>query len=271
MNMIRAMTIIPVGISILTTVMLVFGVLILVGAVFLFVIYFAAKRQLTRFRSLLPASLIGKLTQDLVSGPFSREDQQPVSLSGMDRIYAPRIQNDFPELNLNELKRRAERLAFSTLAAIGNDDVGPLTEQHGLYTSQVNQYLERLRLQGQREQYQNITIHRVVLSDYQKNEGTCRIVFQLAIGARYRKTGMAQQTQAEQDALSQFRFELEALYVQDPDYADTPDSRSLALNCPNCGAPMRSLGEKQCPYCGSAVEPVNKNVWTFSRFQFQAG
>lgn len=32
---------------------------------------------------------------------------------------------------------------------------------------------------------------------------------------------------------------------------------AVGTTCPNCGAPVRSLGAKKCEYCGSYVEPVN--------------
>ena len=39
------------------------------------------------------------------------------------------------------------------------------------------------------------------------------------------------------------------------------------INCPNCGAPVTDLGERVCPYCGGAVEPVNVRVWELHRIE----
>lgn len=41
----------------------------------------------------------------------------------------------------------------------------------------------------------------------------------------------------------------------------------LGLNCPNCGAPISTLGHKHCEYCGSPVIEYNINVWTFSNVE----
>ena len=38
---------------------------------------------------------------------------------------------------------------------------------------------------------------------------------------------------------------------------------SMAINCPNCGAPLKMLGAKKCEYCGSPVLEFNIKVWNF--------
>jgi hypothetical protein len=260
-------TVYPVCSSPLTTALIAIGILILTGSIITFAVVLAARRQLMRLRSVLPAALTGRLMQELNTGNINLQNQEPVSLSGMDRIFTPQIQADFPELNLDELKKRAERLAFTTLVAIDARDTGRLSESHELYLAQVKQYLERLKALGQLEQYGEITIHRVVVSDYQKREGTCRIRFQLAVGAQYRKADKDGRLMAGQNTITQFKVEIEALYVQNKDHPGSLVSSALAVNCPNCGAPVPSLGEKRCQFCGSAIEPINNKVWTFSRFE----
>jgi len=184
----------------------------------------------------------------------------------MDRLLAPQIQADFPELNLDELKARAERLARSTLEAIDAQEPARLTEHSALYDAQVRHYLENVQDAGQTEHFSEITIHRTVISDYQKQSGTCRIRFQMAVGAEYRKLDRGGTILAGHHGVTQFKAELESLYVQDRNQLPSPSVEALAFNCPNCGAPVPGLGEKTCAYCGSAIEPLNIRVWTFSGF-----
>ncbi len=40
-------------------------------------------------------------------------------------------------------------------------------------------------------------------------------------------------------------------------------TQTLTKPRPNCGDVISSLGEKECAYCGSAIEPVNIRVWHF--------
>ena len=87
------------------------GILALVGVLLAFFLIRSLVRLFQEMRNSVPSQLLRELTQDVESGEFMRRAQEPVSLSGMERIYGPMIQRDFPELNLEELKKRAERLA----------------------------------------------------------------------------------------------------------------------------------------------------------------
>lgn len=260
----------PVCLNAVTTAGIVIGVLVLAGAILVFAVILAIRGHLRRLQSALPAALLGQLQQKLAAGVLNNQGQEPVSLPAMDRVFGPQIQADFPELNLAELKKRAERLAHSTLAAIDAQDTRLLSEPHELYLTQIRQSIEKLKSLEQREQYSDITVHRSVIADYRKDQGTCRIQFQLAIGARYRKIDQSGQMLAGRDEISQFSVGIEALYVQDKDHPGLLYPEALAVNCPNCGAPIASLGDRRCAFCGSAIEPINNKVWTFSRFERSA-
>ena len=269
------------------------GIMALVGVLLAFFLIRSLVRLFQELRNSVPSQLMRDLTQDIESGAFMRRAQEPVSLSGMERIYAPMIQRDFPELNLEELKHRAERLAYTTLTAIDQENPSLLSESSEMYRTQVELHLASLASAGRRERFSDITLHRIVLSNYQKQAGTSRISFQLAVGANYKLANrMADQHAGDADeqlplsavdqqldravdrqidiadgrGMRQFAFEIEALYVQDLDALATDMTDARAFNCPNCGAPVPGLGDLQCQYCGSAIEPINIKVWTFSRF-----
>ena len=40
---------------------------------------------------------------------------------------------------------------------------------------------------------------------------------------------------------------------------------SFSMTCPNCGAPIRSLGSKVCEFCETAVQEVNHYAWSFDK------
>ena len=44
------------------------------------------------------------------------------------------------------------------------------------------------------------------------------------------------------------------VYVQDVAKMTDYSASAIGINCPNCGAPVRNLGQKFCDYCGTAVE-----------------
>lgn len=249
------------------TTLIIIGVIVVGGGLLAFAVIRIVKSLLLNVSRSLPFELLNSLRKDVESGEFARRAQTPVSLSGMDKIYGPQIQSDFPELNLDELKQRAERLAYSTLHVIDTEDLTGLSEAGDLYRSQVRHYLASLQSLGQHERYANVMIHRTVIANYVKQKGTCRIQFQSAVGAEYQKLDADEQVIAGHAGLTQFKFELEALYIQGGVLLDSHDLEALAFNCPNCGAPVPMLGDKVCQYCGSAIEPMNSRVWTFCRFE----
>jgi hypothetical protein len=245
---------------------IIFGVLVLVGVGLVLGLLRLVGSGLHLWRNSLPALFFHRLKRDLDSGELAQRLQEPKSLPGMERIYGPQISADFPELNLAELQQRAEQLARDTLAAKDTGDPAGLSDAGDLYRAQFKQDLAALQRLGQADHFSAVTIHRCVLSDYMKSAGTCRIGFQLAIGAEYRKTAADGQIVAGGPGITQFRLFIEALYVQDRDRLDAQELEALAVNCPNCGAPVPALGARTCQFCNSAIEPVNNKVWTFSRF-----
>ncbi len=73
----------------------------------------------------------------------------PKSVAGMTAVYAPVIQEDFPELNLAELK--------------------------GIAESHLKKFL------SEKKNYASIRIHRTEIKDYTKQSGTCVVVFQSGV------------------------------------------------------------------------------------------
>ena len=62
----------------------------------------------------------------------------------------------------------------------------------------------------------------------------------------------------------QTKYNTELVYIQDEKKIGA--GTAVGTTCPNCGAPITSLGAMKCEYCGLAVTPVNRRVWTFHRY-----
>ena len=242
---------------------------ILVSLLLVFALIRVARNFMQQLRSSAAATLLDAVRQDVASGDFARRLQQPKSLSGMDAVYGPQVARDFPELNLDELKKRAERLAYTTLEAISSENFDILSERSELYNARLTSYLAGLQSVGDREQFSDIEIQRIVLADYQKKAGTCRLGFELAIAAVYSRIGPDGRVVAGSQGAMPFKGTIDALYIQDPSLVGKPELMALAYNCPNCGAPVDTIGSRQCRYCASPIEPLNIRVWTFSDFSFK--
>ena len=60
------------------------------------------------------------------------------------------------------------------------------------------------------------------------------------------------------------KYNIELVYIQDRETVENIGESGLGLNCPNCGAPLESLGAKVCRYCDTPVVEFNIKTWGFS-------
>ena len=123
------------------------ALILLICTVFYF--YRKAKTTINRAKSTMN-SLFG--TDNLSEIIETRNEEianTPKSVAGMTAVYAPAIQEDFPELNLAELKGMAE--------------------------GHLKKFL------SEKKNYASIRIHRTEIKDYTKQSGTCVVEFQSGV------------------------------------------------------------------------------------------
>lgn len=66
----------------------------------------------------------------------------------------------------------------------------------------------------------------------------------------------------------QVRYSTEIIYIQDAEkVAEKTSGNAIGINCPNCGAAIRNLGQKHCEYCGSGVIEINVKSWFINRYE----
>lgn len=102
-------------------------------------------------------------------------------------------------------------------------------------------------------------IHKTVISDYKKDQGQVWMTLKSALEGYIYLVAEDKVIEGERDYLSQEVYTLHYLYIQDADLSNHKEA--LALNCPNCGAPVKNLGSKFCDYCGSGIQEINLRVW----------
>ncbi len=235
-------------------------------------------------------------TDHLIEGIQGHQDKlatTPKSVSGMTGICLPQILRDHPGFSLEEFVQKAENQLKASLAAIERQDLGMLSGVSEDLRSQVRLRIEDDRRAGIREHFQNIKIHRTEIARYQKLEGCCVITLQSAVEYMYQKERLAgaeplsgegrEGEKARPGLLSgnrkgrkgtsgagtkmrriQTRYNMELMYVQDAQKLAAGSTAHVVV-CPQCGAPVTGLGNKQCAYCGSAIEPINIRVWSLGR------
>ena len=155
-------------------------------------------------------------------------------------------------------------MLVSALRAIDEEDGSLLSEATEELRKQVANRIEMNRSEGVREVYEQVTVHRTEIANYEKRDGKCIITFQSAVGHLHYKEKDGKTIWGDAERLTQTKYNVEVLYIQDEKL--TKMGNAVGTTCPHCGAPVTNLGAMYCEYCGLAVTPVNLKVWTLHRF-----
>lgn len=186
--------------------------------------------------------------KDVINEAKLEDQELPKSLSSMDSIYLEQIEKDFPSMNINELKRESERLLLDVFKAIENKDCSKIKE------GKIKSFVDKKISENENKsvKYKDFKIHKTVISKYYKREGIATVYFGISFQYLF------------DDGLSsvkvQDRAMIEYIYVFDVDKVPIKN-KLLGINCPNCGAPIKTLGDKNCSYCHSKIINLVKKTW----------
>lgn len=209
-------------------------------------------------------------TSDVMKGLKSVEaeyENTPKSVSGGTSLYLPQINRDFPDFHYVEMKRRAENVLTSYLRSVDKLDASLLTEGLDELKDKLKMRINMLQDVGKTEHFENIRIHRTEISSYRKARGRCSITFQTSLQYSYWVEQNGQVLQGARNKLHQSRYEVELIYIQDRDLVENTKDAGLAMNCPNCGAPLPTLGAKKCAFCDTPIMEFSVRTWNFSDVQ----
>ena len=223
--------------------MFLIGVIILIVFVIGLIIYIKIK-----VRSVLDkAGFSGMNLKQVIDEARLADQEEEKSLSSMDSIYLEQIRKDFPDLNINELKSEAEKTILDVFNGIEKKSTSGIKGKiKSITEDMINDY------KNTNVKFDNFKFHKTVVSNYKKDKGIATITFGSSFEYYLVTNGNSVKTQD--------RAKTEYVYVIDID--QVPDEyKVLGINCPNCGSPIKKLGEKNCSYCGSAVKELHKKVF----------
>lgn len=229
---------------------------------------FFIKYKITRFSR----SAFG--TDDLLEGYKEQKRQlseTPRSVQSMTGIYLPEIHRDFPTFDLDEFTTKAKTVLRGYLNAIATGTTATLPKQDMTVSlvNQIQEIIETHAANGQKQTFAEPVIHACAIGRYLKSGGTVTIRFNLSVGMyAYLEDDAGKVINGSRDEKLQTVYELDLVYLQDADIMGVY-GEGLGLNCPNCGAPIRNLGQKFCEYCGTGVVEVNTRVWKFNAVREQ--
>lgn len=213
-------------------------------------------------------------TDSLLDGYRQQKRQvseQPVSVRSMTSIYLPQIQKDFPAFDYDLYKTKAESVLRSYFTAVNTKNVLALTEECGQpLKNSVIGIIEDLQARNLTQFFTENVVHDLQIGRYLKNGATVTILFNAAVGQyAYTENEKGEVVLGSREYKHQTIYEIALVYVQDAKKMGSNTDEGLGLNCPNCGAPIKNLGQKFCEHCGSGVIEVNSRVWHFDAIREQ--
>lgn len=206
-------------------------------------------------------------TDSFIEGARAQEEAMrgtPKSIAGMTEIYLPKIARDFPEFSYAEIQRSSENILKAMLKALEDRSMPELSGVSAQMKNDLRIRLEAQEKQGIRQIFRDIRIHQTAITRYEKKPGSCNLTLQTSVEYRYAR--WKEEEEMPEPVRTQTRYNVEWIYIQDID--KLPESTmALAMNCPNCGAPITNLGSRHCEYCGTALEPLNIRVWSVNNIK----
>lgn len=199
-----------------------------------------------------------------------RLSETPRSVQSMTGIYGPEILRDFPDFDLDLYRDKAKNVVRGYLNAIATGSAATLPEEvTPTLKNSITEISENLRANGQKQYYREIVIHACEIGRYIKSGGMVTIRFNTSVGMiAYLEDETGNIINGSRDEKLQTVYEVDLIYLQDADVMGVY-GEGLGLNCPNCGAPIKNLGQKFCAYCGTGVVEVNTRVWKFNAVREQ--
>lgn len=213
-------------------------------------------------------------------------ESEPKSVSDLSSALIPSIARDFPELNIRQMISACEQLLVTYLNDIRTGSSSEPGEANGaagtLYSdgpdngelpirvtdafrAGLRQQIDNLKEQGKSEYFSGMKIHRTGIRSYEKKSGTRAITFQTALEYLHYIKQNDSVIFGDPNVSRQARYNIEVIYIMDENKLAMRDTNSFGMVCQSCGAPVRTLGNKNCEFCGVSLTPVDMRLWRADR------
>lgn len=195
--------------------------------------------------------------------------QKPKSVNGMDRIYNRNISKDFPQMNIEEIKVKAEGELREIFNIIEKKDLNAIHKFSESIRGKLKAIVFDLLDSENFEYFDDIFFHKTVIARYLIKDGIAKIVLQSSIGyINYLENSRGEILRGDKNTPQQVVYDMVLGYIQDINLVgkDNYDGGRIGLNCPNCGAPINNLGNKYCEHCGTGIVEINMKSWNLIDF-----
>ena len=209
--------------------------LIILGALVIFA-YIIYMKVVNKVRS-LSSEFLG--TTDVLAGLKQIELENsnvPLSVSGGNAIYLPKIQKDFPDFHKDVADDIVERF-------IRGFTLGDLA----MYSSNCSEgLLQKIKQSNKLNGASNVKIHKTAISNYSKTSEYATIKYQCAF-------------EYVQQIKEQHKYEVEYTFM----FKDT-EKEAFSIRCTHCGAPLNE--SSTCEFCGTIIVRNIEKAWKMTNY-----
>lgn len=236
--------------SILLIILIVLIIIILLGVLF---IYNKAKS----FTKSLGFNNISSLAE-MIKDSDEEAKYRHKTISGMTDILMPTILKDFPNFNESVIYNKVETSLQAIFSSLSKKEVSDINELIAI------KYNLEEQIKDMQKSKIDINISEVVFHDhaiksYKRDKDVLEIEINTSLEYFY-KMSKKGEVVIENDYKKQTTYTTTFVYIyNEEDYIE--GKNNFTLHCPNCGAPLKNIKNRFCPYCNSGVEDINLRNW----------
>ncbi len=196
---------------------------------------------------------------------------KPKSLPGMSNYYVPKIIDDFSDFNQNLIYNETEKGLRAIFDSFSNNNIELLNNYPLIKDSVSPIILDNIKNEIN-EVYDSVKFHGFAIEKYEKYKGVATVTVCTSLEYYYKKI-IKNKVKKKSSYKEQKKYSCKFIYVYDDSCLDDSILKKvIGLNCPNCGAPVRSFSQKECPYCRTGLKTfkdINVKAWAFSSYKEQ--
>lgn len=244
--------------------LIVFFAIVVGVIIFLTILVIIIKNKLKNILNKFGFNNLNEIGEEIKNGEI-RYKTEPKHVTGMTELLIPKIVKDFPNFSEHELYNKVETDLLLIFNSLENKKI---ENNKGLVLlkEKLHQQINDMKNNKTNVKYDDIKFHRHALKYYKNKNGVLNISVSSSIEYYYKKETNGKVIDNYTDYKKQTRYTTEYIYVYDINKVSKNQSL-IGVNCPNCGAPVKDLGNKVCRYCNSGLEDINLKSWNIALFK----